>query len=434
MRKRVSWLLAELPRLEHDGVLTSEAAEALRRHYRSRDEEAPAIDWAPVLLACVGAVLVGGGIILILAHNWDLLDRPTRAAMAIGSLLAAQALTLFAVARRSGSDAWLEAASGLLVAATGASIALVGQTYHVGGSFEALMRTWLWLVVPLPYLTGSCLAAVGFWGLFVIRVGSLSARSAPLDVWPLALAALPFVVLRARRQPDAWPTTLVMWMAAGGIFLAGTFQAIDRQWGGLWAVFQVAWLAAVIAAASWPAADAAGAWRRRILLPAWGVLIVVGTILSFDDPWRRLTAVSLRLMQPSLLVIAMVAVACATFASIATFRLAQARRFDLAAATAAAILVVAMHALAIEGVEQPGWIAFNLWLLAVGALNLHAGIRNLDLGLANRGLFAIAALVIARFFDTDLSFLMRGLTFVALGIACFALNFELMRRLKEKHA
>ena len=434
MHRGVSWLLAELPRLEHDGVLTAEAAEALRRHYQSREADTPEIHWGPVLLACVGAVLVGGGIILILAHNWDLLGRPARAAIALGTLLAAQVLTFFAVARRSGSDAWLEATSGLLVAATGAAIALVGQTYHVGGSFETLMRAWLWLVVPIPYLTGSCLAAVGFWGLFVMRVAGLGSHNAPLDVWPLALAAVPFVVLRVRRHPDSWATTLVTWMAAGGVFLAGTFQTIDRDWNGLWAVFQVTFLTALVGAACWPSPADGGAWRRRLLLPAWVLLIVIGTILSFDEPWRRLTVVSPRLMPPSLLIVAMIAAACAAFASAATFRLTQARRPDLAAVTAAAILVVAMHALAIAGYNQLGWIGFNLWLLAVGSLNLAAGIRELRLGLANRGLFAIAALILARFFDTDLSFLVRGLAFVALGIACFALNVELMRRLKEKHA
>jgi hypothetical protein len=47
-------------------------------------------------------------------------------------------------------------------------------------------------------------------------------------------------------------------------------------------------------------------------------------------------------------------------------------------------------------------------------------------------LLALSALAIARFFDTDLSFLARGLGFVALGIACFTLNIMLMRRMRAK--
>jgi hypothetical protein len=98
-----------------------------------------------------------------------------------------------------------------------------------------------------------------------------------------------------------------------------------------------------------------------------------------------------------------------------------------AVGTGAAILVNAFHALAMLGIEG-GWLAFNVWLLAVGVLTLIEGIRSQELGMSNRGLFALAALILSRFFDTDLSFLARGLVFVAFGTACFLLNLWLMRR------
>jgi hypothetical protein len=73
-------------------------------------------------------------------------------------------------------------------------------------------------------------------------------------------------------------------------------------------------------------------------------------------------------------------------------------------------------------------MAFNLWLLAVGVLTLLEGVRGLKLGTANRGLVALTLLVASRFFDSDLTFLTRGLAFVTLGAACFTLNLWLMRR------
>jgi hypothetical protein len=98
------------------------------------------------------------------------------------------------------------------------------------------------------------------------------------------------------------------------------------------------------------------------------------------------------------------------------------------------LLVVVLHALALGGLYGAGWIAFNLWLLAVGALTLVDGLRELDLGTTNRGLFALSALLLARFFDTDLSFLLRGIGFVTLGACCFGLNVWLMRRLRRRTA
>jgi hypothetical protein len=221
--------------------------------------------------------------------------------------------------------------------------------------------------------------------------------------------------------------------AAGSIFLVGSFITGESGWSGLWAVFQVTLLAATVAAASWPPdTDIAGSWRGRILVPAWIALIVVGTVLSFDDAWRPVSEIARRLENPNVIAAALVALACATFASIMTIRLARAGQAAAATCTAAALLIVVTHALRLGGMEIAGWIAFNVWLLAIGSLTLIEGVRTLRLGTANRGLLTLAALVVARFFDTDLSFLWRGIGFVTLGIACLALNFWLMRRVRRE--
>ena len=433
MRREVSWLHAELPRLVELGVLSPESAESLRRHYARPDADSTRTHWGQVLLVCFGAVLVGGGLILILAHNWDDIGRPARAAIALGLLIAAQIVTLFAVARRGNEPSWIEASSGFLVAAVGAAIAVVGQTYHVGGSFEGLMRAWLWLVLPVPYLTGSRLASFQFWGLLVVYAGSLRWREAPLDPWLLALAALPFAVYQVRRRPASWATALLTLSAAGAIFVVGSLIAVESGWRGLWSVFQVSFLGAAIAAASWPApVHDDEAWRGRLLGLAWIVLIVIATILSFDDSWGRARPISNELRNGNVLLTALVTLACAAFSSLAAVRQVQARRFAVAAATTAPLLAVMVHGLGLAGVESVGWVAFNLWLLAAGTLTLLDGIRDLRLGTANRGLLALSALAISRFFDTDLSFLARGLGFVTLGIACFTLNIVLMRRMRTK--
>jgi uncharacterized membrane protein len=433
MRQGIAWLYQELPRLVERGVLTSEAADALRRHYGPLDGAESRAGWGQILLASFGALLVGGGIILILAHNWDGLDRPARAAIALGALLLPQALTIYAVARRPASAPWREATSGLLVAGVGAAIALIGQTYHVGGSFEGLMRAWLWLVVLIPYLTGSTLAAIMFWGLLVVRVLNLSWRESPPDPWMLALVAAPFVFMRLRRAPESWATALVMIAATASVFVVGSVATLRDGWTNLWAVFEVSLVAAVVAFASWPiGAEVREAWRDRVGVPAWLALIVLGTILTFDDLWRVVSVGDGDVRDPSLIVSFAVSVVCAAFATVLAIRLAQANRFAAATASAAALLVVVMHVLSMFSMGEGGWIVFNVWLLALGITTVVEGLRTLTLGMTNRGLLALAALIAARFFDTELSFLARGLVFVAFGMACFSLNLWLMRRMRKR--
>ena len=433
VRQRVTWLYSELPVLIERGVLTPEAADALRRYYDSSDLSASRSGWGQVLLASFGALLVGGGIILILAHNWDVLGRPARAGVAFGMLLAAQAGTIYAVVRRADSTAWAEATSALLVSAVGAAIALIGQTYHVGGSFEGLMLTWLWLIVAIPYLTGSTLAAIGFWALLVVRVSNLGWREMPADPWLLMLAGFPFVVLRVRRKPHSWATALLTIAATVSFVVVGSFQTAAAEWAHLPAVFQVASLAAAVAVASWPRGrELSEAWRRRLLVPAWIGLMIIATILSFDDAWSPVVLREATLRTPAVIVGALVTIGCAAIASILALRLARAGQMAAAVGAGAAALAVTFHGLAILGLDEAGWVAFNVWLLAVGVVALIEGIRLGELGTANRGLLALAALIVARFFDTQLSFLTRGLVFVSFGAACFLLNLWLMRRVQKR--
>ena len=69
-RSEIQWLRAELPGLVASGVLTSEAAEALERHYAAQLSEEPRRTGF-ILSAILGSLLVGAGIILLVAHNWD---------------------------------------------------------------------------------------------------------------------------------------------------------------------------------------------------------------------------------------------------------------------------------------------------------------------------------------------------------------------------
>src|SRR5947207_2838515 len=107
--------LAELPELVTSGVLTPEAADALRQHYSSQPSGEPRrIGF--ILSAILGSLLVGAGIILLVAHNWDFLSRPIRCAIAFTPLNLSQALALFVLIRRNGSAAWRETAAILNVA------------------------------------------------------------------------------------------------------------------------------------------------------------------------------------------------------------------------------------------------------------------------------------------------------------------------------
>jgi dipeptide/tripeptide permease len=50
----------------------------------------------------------------------------------------------------------------------------------------------------------------------------------------------------------------------------------------------------------------------------------------------------------------------------------------------------------------------------------------------NGGLLITAGMIVARFFDSDLPFLIRGITFIVLGIGFLATNLVLLRRYPKR--
>ena len=71
-RWAIRWLRSQLPELVASGVITSENARAIDRHY---EQDQPRSNFAFVVLAALGSALVAAGIILLIAHNWDELSR-----------------------------------------------------------------------------------------------------------------------------------------------------------------------------------------------------------------------------------------------------------------------------------------------------------------------------------------------------------------------
>ena len=159
MGKEADWLLRELPTLVERGVLDAPAAHRLREHYARAGGAGPS--WGTILLAIGGSVLVGLGIILIFAHNWEDRTPGVRAVLSMLPLLAGQLACVHAL--KTGSRAWREGAGLFTALAIGAAIALVAQTYQFGGDLPRFLLTWTLLALPLVYVLDASAVAALCW-------------------------------------------------------------------------------------------------------------------------------------------------------------------------------------------------------------------------------------------------------------------------------
>ncbi len=97
------WLGSQLPLWIQSGAITADHAAAIEALYGNSGREDPR-RLAFLLLAIVGSALVGAGVILLIAHNWDELSSATRSALAFLPLLVSQAFSIFVLRRRDESQ------------------------------------------------------------------------------------------------------------------------------------------------------------------------------------------------------------------------------------------------------------------------------------------------------------------------------------------
>ena len=86
-----------------------------------------------------------------------------------------------------------------------------------------------------------------------------------------------------------------------------------------------------------------------------------------------------------------------------------------------------------QGNPLLGAVIGNAFLLLLGVYHIWLGTQRDHLGILNFGLLIITAQIICRFFDTDLSFTLRGLLFLFVGAGFFLANIYLIRRRRSEN-
>jgi hypothetical protein len=75
-------------------------------------------------------------------------------------------------------------------------------------------------------------------------------------------------------------------------------------------------------------------------------------------------------------------------------------------------------------------VLVNLLILALGVMAIKIGADKFHFGILNYGLLIISILIVCRFFDTNMSFVLRGLLFVGVGVGFFATNYMMLKKQK----
>lgn len=430
------WLAEQLPAWEREGIVTAAGARLLRERYPVE----PRGGLAQMIVGAVGALLVGTGLIAVLAYNWDDFPRWVRLLLALGPLAATQATSWWVIRRGESAKPWMRESAALVqTLAVGSAMALVSQIYNLPGRWTDLVFWWCVVAVPLAWVLKSNAAAIAYLvGIAIWTVAQASERGnwfssanvADVRIWfPILLAGVlplwPGPEFRDRPPPGS--RFVLAASALIGLFAVAAYAAMRPTAGIATTPAGFPWLAMLSSAAIllFPlhhfAIDEPLSRKPQVLLG--GIAIVIMALMAtFEDPAREfVNSVGFALpLGWCWLLLAVVA----GFAAIAF------RQGRFAVLAVAALAILPLVAKPLSAVDTSGWpvaIAYSLVLLAT-AIALIAFEFLGRHGAARIGATLITLLVILRMADADLSMLTKGLAFIVIGAGFLGINLAISRR------
>jgi uncharacterized membrane protein len=435
-KKSVEWLYQELPDLIKKGVLTQETANNLKTHY---GEIKPADKkWFMFFLyGLAGTILIGLGIILLFAHNWDQLSRSTRAVLSFMPLLIGQALVFWVLFKKPTSGIFKECSATFLSLMVGASIALVCQTYNIPGNAASFTLTWMFLIVPLVYLMQATIPAAIYcigitaWAMQIVWNDPL--RS--MLFWPLIAVIVPHFIWSLRQEKYIVRATMLSFVMMICVLLGAQWTLEkSNNWPSSWIIIGPCLFTLFYLVGSYKFKNSSTNWQRPLLrIGALGIFIHA-FFLTFRFSWDSISSrypyyykpmmSGLKTLPGSIISILIVTTAILLFYDFA-------KRRQLMKAMFGGLSVLAVIAYFLTAMGAPKALAmflFNAYLFILSLTRIILGAKSNRLDIVNTGMFMLATLILARFFDSDINFILKGTVFILIGIGFLLTNVMMLRK------
>lgn len=430
-KRSIKWLYNELPELVSENIISEEGAEKVKERYGEVASTDP-VKIALAIFGIIGSVLIGGGIILILAHNWADMPRAVRAFFSFLPLVAAQAIAGYTLYKKKESTAWKESSGAFLMLALGSAIALIGQTYHVSGNLGSFLFTWMLLSLPVIYLLNCTTAGMFYLGGIVFWMGyKVSENGNPVFFLIFLGLIIPYLIIQAIKNRYSVRLTLMLW---GLVIILPIAMGIGIEYmdgDDLWyvaftSIFSIFYLTGNL----W-FDEVKFPWRKPLQTIGGIGIFVLTIILTYGEfwdwihfgslgSWKEIASVCFYL---ALLAISILLMGFAVF------------KKRLSLLFFGIIPLLAGISAIISGVFEAeifGMIIFNIYMAVLGISTIIIGIKSNKLGKMNAGMFILSVLILLRFFDSDASILLRGIAFIIIGIGFLVTNILIVRRQRKK--
>ena len=424
-------LRKDLQELREAEVISAEIEERIQQYYQQKSDASGSRLF--VVFGILGAILVGLGIILIIAHNWDEFPRSVKTIFAFLPLLLGQAIGIFTLLKRNDNIAWREGSAVFLFFAIGGSISLVSQIYNIPGNLSSFFFTWMLLALPLVYLLRSSVTSLLYIigsTYYAVQMSYWSYITPPAYLyWLLLLLIIPYYYRLYRTHPDSNYTYFHdLLLPLSVIICLGT---VANGYGVLLIIAYMSLFGIYYLVGNSWSTNQKGQRTPYTYYGSLGTVVLL-LIMSYDSIWEEIRQESLVFTELLSTTEFWVTVVLSIIAGGLLLR--YVRKHSISKLPPIAPVFAVFILIYIIGLYSAvAVILVNILILVVGLAITRKGARQDHLGILNYGLLIIAALVLCRFFDERLSFILRGTLFVLVGIGFFLANYQMLKK-RKAHA
>lgn len=417
----------ELKELVNDQVISSEIANRISQYYDQKQADKP--NRLFTIFGIFGSLLVGSGIILMLAHNWDDFSKITKTILAFVPLIIGQCIAGFSILKDKSST-WKEASGTFLFFAVGASISLVSQIYNISGDLGSFLRTWIILCLPLIYLLRSHAVALliilsSTYYAAEIGIWSYRNRSTPWLYAGFIVAILPYYWMQLKNNLSSNATTIFNWIIPASItvglggFIKGNEELGFIMYMTLFGIFYNIGRLSIFK-------ELRTLRNGHLIIGSLGTIVLL-MIFTFRWPWEEIYDTTMYVSQEfyTSLVLGTIAISILAYTVIKK-GIRSINLFQIS------FLIFWGLFFLLSGMSTLPMILANILVFVLGIIAVKIGADKFNFGILNYGLLIVSILIICRFFDTDMSFVIRGLLFVIVGVGFFMTNYMMLKRQQKK--
>lgn len=417
----------DIKELVNEEVISQDVASNIEAYYLSKQVNAPNRLFA--IFGVLGAALIGLGIILILAHNWDDFSRITKTTFAFLPLVIGQFFVGYSILKKK-SAVWKEASGTFLFFTIGSSIALVSQIYNIPGNLSAFLLTWTLLGLPLVYLLKSNMLGVLHIVLttyYAVEYGYSFGFNVhtPWLYFVLLVLVLPYYWMLLKYKIKANVTSIFNWLLPLSLTIVlGAFVKTEGNLGFLMYVVLFGFLYNI---GKVPLFD-----NQKLRRNGYVIIGSLGTIYmllmtSFEWLWDDVFKDDILYnSQEFYLVLSLIGL---TFGILIY---AHFKKWCVGVNLYRYIFIIFTFIFFMSmGNPIVSMALINVLLLTLGITAIKMGVDKMHFGILNYGFVIIALLIACRFFDSNMSFVIRGLLFVSGGTAFFLTNYLMLQKQKK---